>query len=75
MALSYILSLGLHLIIFLLFFYGLPFSKKNDRKETTIPLIFEEELEVSKKTNLKKKQKIVKFEKKKQINNLSLIHI
>ena len=54
MALSSILSLGLHLTIFLFFYYGFPFSKINDRKETTIPLIFEEELEVSNKTNLKK---------------------
>jgi len=69
MALSSILSLGLHLIIFLLFYYGLPFSKINDRKETTIPLIFEEELEVSNKTNLKKNEKLVKSQKKKQINN------
>lgn len=69
MALSSILSLGLHLTIFLLFYYGLPFSKINDRKETTIPLIFEEELEVSNKTNLKKNEKLVKSQKKKQINN------
>ena len=55
MALSSILSLGLHLTIFLFFYYGLPFSKINDRKETTIPLIFEEELEVTNKTNQKKK--------------------
>ena len=54
MALSSILSLGLHLTIFLFFYYGLPFSKINDRKETTIPLIFEEELEISNKTNQKK---------------------
>ena len=54
MALSSILSIGLHLTIFLFFYYGLPFSKIKDRKETTIPLIFEEELEVSNKTNLKK---------------------
>ncbi len=69
MALSSILSLGLHLTIFLLFYYGLPFSKINDRKETTIPLIFEEEVEVSNKTNLKKNEILVKSEKKKQINN------
>ena len=69
MALSSILSLGLHLIIFLFFYYGLPFSKINDRKETTIPLIFEEELEVSNKTNLKKNEKSVNSQKKKQINN------
>ena len=69
MALSSILSLGLHLTIFLFFYYGLPFSKINDKKETTIPLIFEEELEVSNKTNLKKNEKLIKSEKKKQINN------
>ena len=69
MALSSILSLGLHLTIFLFFYYGLPFSKINDRKETTIPLIFEEELEVSNKINLKKNEKLVKSQKKKQINN------
>ena len=69
MALSSILSLGLHLTIFLLFYYGLPFSKINDRKETTIPLIFEEEVEVSNKTNLKKNEKLVKSQKKNQINN------
>ena len=69
MALSSILSLGLHLAIFLLFYYGLPFSKINDRKEITIPLIFEEELEVSNKTNLKKNEKLIKSQKKKQINN------
>ena len=68
MALSSILSLGLHLTIFLLFYYGLPFSKINDRKETTIPLIFEEELEVSNKTNPKKIEKLEKSQKKKQIN-------
>ena len=68
MALSSILSLGLHLTIFLFFYYGLPFSKINDRKETTIPLIFEEELEVSNKTNLKKNEKLEKSQKKKQIN-------
>ena len=69
MALSSILSLGLHLTIFLFFYYGLPFSKINDRKETTIPLIFEEELEVSNKTNQKKNEKLVKPQKKKQIIN------
>ena len=69
MALSSILSIGLHLSIFLFFYYGLPFSKIKDRKETTIPLIFEEELEVSNKTNLKKNEKLVKSQKKKQIKN------
>ena len=69
MALSSILSIGLHLTIFLFFYYGLPFSKIKDRKETTIPLIFEEELEVSNKTNQKKNEKLVKSQKKKQINN------
>ena len=69
MALSSILSLGLHLTIFLLFYYGLPFSKINDRKETTIPLIFEEELEVSNKINQKKNENLVKSQKKKQIKN------
>ena len=69
MALSSILSLGLHLTIFLFFYYGLPFSKINDRKETTIPLIFEEELEVSNKTNPKKIEKLVKSQKTKQTNN------
>ncbi len=69
MALSYILSLGLHLTIFLFFYYGLPFSKINDRKETTIPLIFEEELELSNKTNQKKNEKLVKSQKTKQTNN------
>ncbi len=69
MALSSTLSLGLHLVIFLLFYYGLPFSKINDRKEITIPLIFEEELEVSNKTNLKKNENLVKSQKKKQIYN------
>ena len=69
MALSSLLSIGLHLTIFLFFYYGLPFSKIKDRKETTIPLIFEEELEVSNKTNLKKNEKLVKSQKKKQINN------
>ena len=69
MALSSILSIGLHLTIFLFFYYGLPFSKIKDRKETTIPLIFEEELEVSNKTNLKKNEKLVKSQKKKEINN------
>ena len=68
MALSSILSIGLHLTIFLFFYYGLPFSKIKDRKETTIPLIFEEELKVSNKTNLKKYEKLDKPEKKKQIN-------
>ena len=69
MALSSILSIGLHLTIFLFFYYGLPFSKINDRKETTIPLIFEEELEISKKTNQKKNENLVKSQQKKQINN------
>ena len=68
MALSSLLSIGLHLTIFLFFYYGLPFSKIKDRKETTIPLIFEEELEVSNKTNLKKNEKLQKSQKKKQIN-------
>ena len=68
MALSSLLSIGLHLTIFLFFYYGLPFSKIKDRKETTIPLIFEEELEVSNKTNLKKNEKLEKSQKKKQIN-------
>ena len=68
MALSSILSIGLHLTIFLFFYYGPPFSKIKDRKETTIPLIFEEELEVSNKTNLKKNEKLEKSQKKKQIN-------
>ena len=69
MALSSILSIGLHLTIFLFFYYGLPFSKIKDRKETTIPLIFEEELEISKKTNQKKNENLVKSQQKKQINN------
>ena len=69
MALSSILSIGLHLIIFLFFYYGLPFSKIKDRKETTIPIIFEEELEVSNKTNLNKNKKLVKSQKKKKIND------
>ena len=69
MALSSILSIGLHLTIFLFFYYGLPFSKIKDKSDTTIPLIFEEELEVSNKTNLKKNEKLVKTKKKKQINN------
>ena len=34
MALSSILSLGLHLTIFLFFYYGLPFSKINETKTT-----------------------------------------
>ena len=69
MAFSSILSIGLHLTIFLFFYYGLPFTKIKDRSDITIPLIFEEELEVSNKTNLKKNEKLVKFQKKKQINN------
>ena len=69
MAFSSILSVGLHLTIFLFFYYGLPFSKIKDRKETTIPIIFEEELEVSNKTNLNKNKKVVQPQKKKQINN------
>ena len=69
MALSSILSIGLHLTIFLFFYYGLPFSKIEDRKDTTIPLIFEEELQVSNKTNLKKYEKLDKPKKKKQINS------
>ena len=79
MALSSILSLGLHLTIFLFFYYGLPFSKINDKKETTIPLIFEEELEVSNKTNPKKNEKLVKSQKKQQIkktikNSLTILN-
>jgi outer membrane biosynthesis protein TonB len=69
MALSSILSIGLHLSIFLFFYYGLPFSKIKDKKETIIPLIFEEELEVSNKTNLKKNEKLDKPQKNKQINS------
>ena len=69
MALSSILSIGLHLTIFLFFYYGFPFSKIKDRKETTIPIIFEQELDVSNKTNLKKNEKFVKSQKKKQIKN------
>ena len=69
MAFSSILSIGLHLTIFLFFYYGLPFSKIKDRSDITIPLIFEEELEVSNKTNLKKNEKLVKSQKKKQTNN------
>ena len=69
MALSSILSIGLHLTIFLFFYYGLPFSKIEDRKDTTIPLIFEEELQVSNKPNLKKYEKLDKPKKKKQINS------
>ena len=69
MFLSSIISIGLHLTIFLFFYHGFPFSKIKNRSDTTIPLIFEEELEVSKKTNLKKKEKIVKSQKKKEINN------
>ena len=69
MVLSSILSLGLHLTIFLFFYYGLSFSKINDRKEITIPIIFEKELEVSNKTNLKKNEKLVKSQKTKQTNN------
>ena len=69
MALSYLLSIGLHLTIFLFFYYGLPFSKIKDRSDATIPVIFEEELEISNKTNLKKKEVLVKSQKKKQINN------
>ena len=69
MALSSILSIGLHLTIFLFFYYGLPFSKVKDRSDITIPLIFEEELEVSNKTNLKKNENSVMSQKKKKINN------
>jgi len=69
MVLSSILSIGLHLTIFLFFYYGFPFSKMKERNDTTIPLIFEEELEVSNKTNLKKNEKLVKSQKKKQINS------
>ena len=64
MALSSILSIGLHLIVFLFVYYGLPYSKIKDRKETTIPLIFEEELKVSNKINLKKNDQKVKSKKK-----------
>ena len=69
MAFSSILSIGLHLIIFLFVYYGLPFSKIKEDKDITIPIIFEKELEVSNKTNLKKKDQIVKPQKKKQIKN------
>ena len=69
MALSSILSIGLHLTIFLFFYYGFPFSKVRDKSDTTIPLIFEEELEVSNYTNLKKNEKLVKPRKNKQIIN------
>ena len=69
MAFSSLLSLGLHLTIFLFFYYGLPYSKIKDRSDTTIPIIFEEVLEVSNKTNLKKNEKLVKSQKKKEINN------
>ena len=69
MALSSLLSIGLHLTIFLFFYYGVPFSKIKDRKEMTVPLIFEEELKISNKTNLKKNEKLVKTQKKKQIKN------
>ena len=55
MALSSILSLGLHLTIFLFLLWA-SFFKNKRQKETTIPLIFEEELEVSNKKNLKKKK-------------------
>ena len=67
MALSSILSIGLHLIIFLFVYYGLPFSKIKDRKESTIPLILNEEIKVSNKTNLKKINQTVTAQKKKQI--------
>tara|TARA_B100000963_G_scaffold334232_1_gene327246 strand:- start:435 stop:1265 length:831 start_codon:yes stop_codon:yes gene_type:complete len=69
MGLSSILSIGLHLTIFLFVYYGLPYSKNKDFKETTIPLIFEEELKVSNKTNLKVNNQLIKPQKKKQINN------
>ncbi len=69
MALSSILSIGLHLIVFFIVYYGLPFSKIKDPKETTIPLIFEEELKVSNKINLKKNEQEVKSKKKEQIKN------
>ena len=69
MVLSSTLSIGLHLAIFLFFYYGLPFTKIKDRKETTIPIIFEEELKVSNKTNLNKNDKLEESQKKKQINN------
>ena len=67
MALSSILSVGLHLIIFLVVYYGPSFSKIKDRKESTIPLILDEEIKVSKKTNLKKNNQIVKLQKNKKI--------
>ena len=65
MALSSILSIGLHLIVFLFVYYGLPFSTVKDRQETPIPLIFEEELKVSNKISLKKNDQKVKSQKKK----------
>ena len=70
MVFSSVLSIGLHLTIFLFFYYGLPFSKIKERKETTIPLIFEEELEVSNRTNPKKNDRSVMSLKKKQIKNI-----
>ena len=69
MALSSILSIGLHFIVFFLVYYGFPFSKIKDPKETTIPLIFEEELKVSNKINLKKNDQKVKFKKKEPTKN------
>ncbi len=64
-----IVSFGLHLIIFLFAYYGLPFSKTKDPRESTIPLILNEELEVSNKTKLKKNEQTIKPQKKKQIKN------
>ena len=69
MGLSSILSIGLHLTIFLFVYFGLPYSKNKDLKETSIPLIFEEELKVSNETNLKINNLLIKPQKKKQINN------
>ena len=70
MALSSILSIGFHLIIFWFFYYGFPFSKIKDRKESTIPLIINEEIKVSDKTNLKKNTKSIKTQKNKQIKRI-----
>ncbi len=67
MALSSILSIGLHLIIFLFVYYGLPFSKIKDRKENTIPLILNEEIKVSNKTNLRTNVQTLKPLKNKKI--------
>ena len=49
---------------------GVPFSKVKDRNESTIPVIFEEEIIVSNKTNLKKNDQPVRSQKKKQIKNI-----